>query len=246
MKNRFVAVFYDNQLLFWLLVVGNILSAWYGYTVFYGEQLLATPWYLWIFIPDCPLFSTLFVIAFILVKKKIYPEFLLILVIANSIKYALWTVTTIPLYSELYLNPLYPAVRNTNLALIGLHVIMGVQSLLLYPFIRRWHAGHLIAVTVWLYVNDLLDYGFNLYPNGHRLLLSYPYGYLPGLAIDQRLYIILTHNLVVNTAFLLFFWWIWKKQRNLKTSLDSDSGPEMERPTSGFSFLNFIHTSTRD
>ncbi|MEI6157619.1 MAG: DUF1405 domain-containing protein, partial [Atribacterota bacterium] len=199
--------FYDFTPLCVFLIVGNIFASLYGY-YFYWEQFLATPWYKWIFVPDCPLYDTLFIIAFLLIKRKHSNNLLNMIVFTNMLKYGLWTVVTIPLYSEFFLPPGYQSIvplfggitltfslASLNMLLVFLHSIMGLESFLILPFIKKWQAWE-VAVTIgWLFVNDLFDYVYNTYPTAQ---LNY-------LARDSRIDVIMFQNLIVNTLFLVYF-----------------------------------------
>ena len=214
MKKRIVNVFYDYQPLYIFIIIGNIISTIYGY-YFYWDQFLATSWHKWIFVPDCPLYDMLFIIAFILIKHNKSNDFLNLLVITNTVKYGLWTITTIPLFSELYLPagvesvvPLFGNMTLTfqlsslNLLLVFLHGIMALQSLLIYPFIKKWQLGPILFTISWLFINDIFDYLFNTYPNAQ---LNY-------LIHDSRIYIIVAQNIIVNIFFLVFFLLKWRQQ----------------------------------
>jgi len=206
-KKRLLEVFYDYKPLYIFIIIGNIISSIYGY-YFYLAQFIATPWYKWVFVPDCPLYDTLFIIAFILIKHKKSNDLLNLLVITNTVKYGLWTITTIPLFSELFLPsgvqsvvPLFGNVTLTfqlsslNLMLVFMHAIMALQSLLIYPFLKKWQLGPIIISITWLFINDLFDYRFNTYPTAQ---LNY-------MIHDSRIYIIIVQNIIINFFFLEFF-----------------------------------------
>lgn len=214
MKKRIVDLFYDYQPLYIFIIIGNIISSLYGY-YFYWDQFLATPWYKWIFVPDCPLYDTLFIVAFILIKHKKSNDFLNLLVITNTVKYGLWTMTTIPLFSEVFLPAGVPStvplfgnitltfqLRSLNLLLVFLHAIMALESLLIYPFIKKWRLTSILITIGWLFVNDIFDYVFNTYPIAH---LNY-------LIHQPRIYIIIAQNIIVNIVFLVFFLMKWGQQ----------------------------------
>ncbi|MBP8932902.1 MAG: DUF1405 domain-containing protein [Candidatus Atribacteria bacterium] len=214
MKKRLLDVFYDYQPLYIFIIIGNIISSIYGY-YFYWEQFLATPWYKWIFVPDCPLYDTLFILAFILIKHKKSNDFLNILVITNTVKYGLWTVLTIPLFSEMFLpagvQTVIPLFGNLNLTfqlsslnwlLVFLHAIMALESLLIYPFVKKWHLGNILINISWLFINDIFDYCLNTYPTAQ---LNY-------MIHDPRIHIVIAQNLIVNIFFLAIFLLKWRNQ----------------------------------
>ncbi|QLQ05840.1 MAG: DUF1405 domain-containing protein [Anaerolineae bacterium] len=51
-----------------------------------------SPW-LWIFIPDCPLFALLFVIAFVALRRHPNWTWFYTITAIGLIKYGVWTVT---------------------------------------------------------------------------------------------------------------------------------------------------------
>jgi len=214
MKKRLVDIFYDYQPLYIFIIIGNIISAIYGY-YFYWEQFFATPWYKWIFVPDCPLYDSLFIIAFILIKHKKSNDFLNLLVITNTVKYGLWTILTIPLFSEMFLPadvqtvvPLFGNLTLTfqlstlNWLLVFLHAVMALQALLIYPFVKKWQLGTIFVIIAWLFINDIFDYWLNTYPTAH---LNY-------MIHDPRINVIITQNIIVNVFFFTFFLIKWRQQ----------------------------------
>lgn len=207
MEKRPLDYFYDFRPLYLFIIIGNIISSIYGY-YFYWDQFLATPWYKWVFVPDCPLYDSLFIIAFILIKHKKSNDLLNLLVITNTVKYGIWTITTIPLFSELFLPagvqsviPLFGNVTLTfqlsslNLMLVFMHAVMALQSLLILPFVKKWQLWQIIIAIAWLFINDLFDYRFNTYPTAQ---LNY-------MIHDSRIYIIIVQNIIINLFFLVFF-----------------------------------------
>ena len=53
-----------------LLIIGNTVGVIFGFTYWYGGQLLENPIYLWPLIPVSPLYAGLFVIALIFIQQK--------------------------------------------------------------------------------------------------------------------------------------------------------------------------------
>ena len=103
-----------RKLLFWFIVLANLGGAVYGFTFFYGNQLLATNPLLWLFVADCPLYALLFAVAF-LFRGKARPEtlktlfgkvpdlsFLWFVAFLGAMKYGFWTMFVLSTYPEFY------------------------------------------------------------------------------------------------------------------------------------------------
>lgn len=144
-------LFLKNKILAVLLIVINLAGTVYGF-YYYQQQFLETPFYLWLFIPDCPLYTLLFaVVIFLYVFKKKTNAFLTVLTAFGLIKYGLWTVTTILLYSNYFfaVNPLMYSI------LFFLHAGMILESFVLIPLIRRIN---ILPIFLWFLLNDFSDY----------------------------------------------------------------------------------------
>lgn len=119
-----------TRVIFWILIVGNIIGAIFGFTFWYGGQLLASPLKYWLFIASCPVFSTLFVVCALLIYFKKKFSLLFYLTAVGLVKYGLWTI----IYWANY--------NNTSIAnwlflwLIFSHSTMVLESIILYSRIE--------------------------------------------------------------------------------------------------------------
>jgi uncharacterized membrane protein YpjA len=145
-----------SNLLFWALVIGNLLGALYGFTLFYGGQLLSSPAWLWPFIPDCPLFSLLFAFSLLLVRYA-PGRFNLFnfLTFAGCIKYGFWTVFVLTYYKPFYAYSPFTTTMSTMLA--ASHIFLFFEAFLLASYVRpkAWHLG---AVLGFFLLSDWSDY----------------------------------------------------------------------------------------
>jgi len=150
-----------HKLLLFLLIAGNIFGAIFGFTWWYGSQLLNSPWYLWLIVAPCPLYAALFVvcISIILLKfhlKNFFIQLLLFLSGVGMIKYGIWTVffwlsypsarVTLPMYMIAWL--------------VGGHAVMVLESALIIPKIniKKYGAIFLIISLAWFFLNDFVLY----------------------------------------------------------------------------------------
>ena len=62
MPTRLSEFFLRRRPLLWLILAVNFLPALYGF-YWYKRQLQGTPWYLWLFTPDCPLAALMMAVA---------------------------------------------------------------------------------------------------------------------------------------------------------------------------------------
>lgn len=132
---------------------------WYGPHFLQGKGGLGSPSpLLWIFIPDCPLFALLFVIAWAGLRRgKPWTWFYAITAI-GLLKYGVWTVTFWFSYWAL----------GASLTLEGIvmtvaHLGMILQGIFL---LTRLHAEvrHALIALAWFTLSDFVDYGLGEYP----------------------------------------------------------------------------------
>jgi uncharacterized membrane protein YpjA len=152
----------------WLLVVANLGSSLAGYIYWYGDSILAAPWYFWIFVPDCPLAGTFMGFAILAFHYGRRWDFLGLLAAGTCIKYGLWTVV--------YWAANYNAGGQYNLESITMsitHFIMIVEGLILTTFLRFRILPVLVA-SLFLVANDLVDYVAGYYPGlPHTVAVGY-------------------------------------------------------------------------
>jgi uncharacterized membrane protein YpjA len=78
----------------WTIIAFNFAGFVVGTIFWYGGQLLeaADHWFLWLFIPDCPLFAGLFIVAFLGLRKGRDWRLFYTIAAFGLIKYGVWTV----------------------------------------------------------------------------------------------------------------------------------------------------------
>ncbi len=143
-----------HQLTLLVILWINIIGSLYGY-YYYQSQLSATPVYLWLFVPDCPLYTTLFA-AVILLALLGYRNTLFNLIVSIGLmKYAAWTLFVLSFFNGFYFHTSFDITVQAAI-LFALHIGMLLEGLTLpFPKIRPWHIA---AALGWFLLNDILDY----------------------------------------------------------------------------------------
>lgn len=151
------ALFYQRWFLLALVAVNAAGTVW-G-VVWYWEQLLATPWYFLLFVPDSPGHAALFAIyIWWLAVGRLdslgpWQRVIAWAGVLGVIKYGLWTTVIISQY--LLAQGSQPGIEDWMLYLS--HGGMAVQGLVYMKRLPR--AALPAALTVlWLSVNDFFDY----------------------------------------------------------------------------------------
>jgi len=162
----------------WVLIVLNFIGFVGGIILWYGDHFLgraAGKWYLWPFIPDCPGFAFLFIIAFLgLLCGRDWRLFNTITAY-GLIKYGVWTV----LYWIAYwlrggpVELLGMTMFLSHLGMIGegLYVSYRISSPLSSKSVRgreKMAAGFrrrdVLIAFAWFLLSDYVDYGLGQYP----------------------------------------------------------------------------------
>ncbi|OAT80250.1 hypothetical protein A6M21_01060 [Desulfotomaculum copahuensis] len=139
------------------LLIINLLGSVYGF-YWYHEQLAATPFYAWLFVPDSPLATTLFALALAGSLAGFKSTLLRAVACTASIKYGLWAVVVISQFWWLGGQP-----APTESMLWFSHLGMAAQG---FVYLRRvrWGAPVALFTGGWMFLNDALDYGAGLHP----------------------------------------------------------------------------------
>jgi uncharacterized membrane protein YpjA len=142
----------------WLVVVADLGGALAGYIYWYGDSILAAPWYFWIFVPDCPLAATFMGIALIGFHYGRRWDFLGLLATSTCIKYGLWTVV--------FWAANYSAGGHYDLEAVTMsvtHFIMIIEGFLLTTLLR-FRPLPVAVASLFLIANDLVDYVAGYHP----------------------------------------------------------------------------------
>ena len=135
----------------WPLFVVNLLGTVYG-MYWYREQLAVTPWYYWLFTPDCPLASMYFTIVLGLWLAGRRTRWFEAVAFVTSAYFGVWTVVVILQYF---------VVHHTfdwgNFMLLASHVGLGLEGFL-FLAVHRIRLRHLAVASGWLLLQWYFDY----------------------------------------------------------------------------------------
>ncbi len=120
---------------------------------YYLPQLNNVSPLLWLFVIDCPLYAILFGIILLLKIKNINFALLNFIVVAGSIKYALWTLFVLLLMNNQF---------SFFLLTIG-HFFLLLQVIIFYKY-SEFKLKHLLIVMSWFLLNDFFDYVLLTHP----------------------------------------------------------------------------------
>jgi len=154
---------WNKDLFFWFVVVANILGAIYGLVFYYGDRIATTPFPLALFVPDCPLYVSLFVISALLIKYKIKSWISDLFIFVSSVglmKYTLWTMFVILFFNSYFLSP------EVLWLYVGLFIVHFLALLEVFVFIGKIDAKpiFILVALAWLILNDAVDYGLGTHP----------------------------------------------------------------------------------
>ncbi|NPA90045.1 MAG: DUF1405 domain-containing protein [Chloroflexi bacterium] len=175
------------------IIVANALGFVLGIIYWYGGQLAQTPWYLWPFVPDCPLFAFLFIPAYLLVLWGRGNNPYNLLVAFGLIKYGVWT--NVAWYA--YWAVGHP-VEWMGVAMCLTHLGMILEGVYLLRYVRP-RSSWISLTWAWFVLSDVSDYVWGTYPR------------MP----DERILPILQWHTIAFTW--LGTWWLWRKREERLT-----------------------------
>ncbi|MDD5417305.1 MAG: DUF1405 domain-containing protein [Candidatus Nanoarchaeia archaeon] len=144
----------DKELIVFLVAM-NIVFAVYGFYLYY-PQLIQTPFFLWIFVPDCPIAALLFAVLIIFRKEKNkWWTFFAMVTFTALIKYGVWTLSVYFEQPSYYFGGDNAGTIVFNMAL---HTVMILEAFLLIGVkkVRWWLASVLFLLQ------DVSDYFITL------------------------------------------------------------------------------------
>ena len=142
-----------------LVIIGNSIGVLFGFTYWYGTQLLENPIYLWPLIPVSPLYAGLFVVGLVLLlQKKRLSDLFLFITSTGLIKYGIWTIF------------FWLTAKDTGLHwlmivwLVLSHLCMALEAFVLMSYTKQ--KGWMIPITIiWFFANDYVHYFRGLLTN---------------------------------------------------------------------------------
>lgn len=156
-----------------LLFVINLLGTLYGY-YWYRYQLAQTPLPYLPFVPDSPTASLFFTIVLWLYLRRRNNPYIEAFAAVTLFKYGIWAVAAIFAGAWLLEPSIGPMLRMetvppSNWMLVFSHTGMAMEALLFARY-YSFHYRHLLVVSMWVFVNDFMDYVFLLHPWVHPSL----------------------------------------------------------------------------
>jgi len=150
----------SSKKILFFLILANLIGAIYGFVFYYGKQFLETPLHLWLFIPDCPLFSLLMALCFLLILIKKESSLIFFFTLVGCLKYGFWTVFVLIYFNDFYFVP-----ENFFMysVLLIAHFFLFFESFLLIKKIK-FKVYYLLPVLIFFLVNDFFDYLFGTRP----------------------------------------------------------------------------------
>ena len=144
-----------------VLIVLGLIGGVGGFVYWYGPTFAFYPVWQWVFVPDCPLFATLFTLSLALILVNRNAPFYNALVAFGLIKYGTWTVFV---WVVFWINTRGHLTAESVIMTLT-HTGMILEGLFLLSFLKMdWRTA--IAGAVWFGLSDWMDYGpFQTYPH---------------------------------------------------------------------------------
>ena len=162
--------------LLWLLGLFTISVTTWGFVEYYGPQFEwihaatgSSEWWVYPFVPDCPLFGMVFVVVLGLRRLGFYNNTVAAFVAVGNIKYGLWTVFVLLYYFDRFFGPQSGEVVLRGV-ILALHVGMVPLGLLLWRGLSPLRAYQYVLVFAGQLLYDYFDYAYTdryqVYPIG--------------------------------------------------------------------------------
>lgn len=140
-----------------LLFLINFIGSIWGYWWYWG-QLIKEPLIYWPLIPDSPMSTTLFTLAFLFIFLGREIKTLTLLAGAMSFKYGLWALGIL-MQNWIITGTIAPV----EVMLFLSHLGMIVESVIYVKNLSVKKSFYYFTVG-WLFFEDLVDWGFGLHP----------------------------------------------------------------------------------
>jgi uncharacterized membrane protein YpjA len=166
----------DCGLLLIVLLI-NVAGTLFG-LYYYWERLGMTPWYLWLAVPDCPLYTLFMAIALTLILLgRLWTTFNAITAVGTTM-YGAWTVIVLLWFGEVFFTP--GNVGPTMERLVS-HGAMAFEGVLLLPYLTKAKPVSWAITVLWFIVLDSIDYFYHFVYQGlpmrtHPLAVMEYYG----------------------------------------------------------------------
>ncbi len=171
----------SNPIVLLSVIILNLIWGIFGF-LSYLPHTDRVSFLLWLFIPDCPLYSILFAI-FLIDRKKIksYQSFMWILTF-GLIKFSLAAPVIFLLRpSHYHAPPIFGIELPYIYPFDYFHLILLLQGIFVAVFFleKSWH--NFSIAFVWLLINDFIDFVFLTFPfyqDSHNIMLTFTLFYI--------------------------------------------------------------------
>lgn len=170
-----------NRRLLIVILLINIAGSAFG-LYYYWEQLMVTPWYLWLAVPDCPLYTFLMIFALLLILLNKPSATLNTITAVGLSMYGAWTTIVLLYFGELYFDPAN-ALMSSGLWIS--HFGMGLEGFLLIPWLARTKPVSWALAAVWFAVLDSVDYFYHFAYDGIAIR-THPLAILEYVAVKNH------------------------------------------------------------
>lgn len=159
---RIIETINGNRWLLFVVLLINIAGSFLG-LYYYWDQLAMTPWYLWLAVPDCPLYTFFMAIALTLILiGKPWNTFNAITAVGLSM-YGTWTVLVLLYFGEFFFSPAFATGSWERLVS---HGGMALEGFLLLPYLTKTKPFSWAVTALWFLVLDSVDYYYHFTLDG--------------------------------------------------------------------------------
>lgn len=162
LARRIVETVTGNRWLLLAVLLINVAGFFFG-LYYYWQQIGMTPWYLWLAVPDCPLYALFMAIAIALILAgKPWNTFNAVTAVGSSM-YGAWTIIVLLWFGEYFFQPDYAFGSWERLIS---HGGLMLEGCLLLPYLTKtkWFSWGVTAV--WFAVLDGTDYFYHFTYDG--------------------------------------------------------------------------------
>jgi len=139
-----------------ICIAGTIFGFYYYY-----EQILSSPFWVWVFIPDSPVATLLYALSLILILFRRESNKLNIVSFILMVKTGIWTSAVLFIYFDYYFRPETFILRSFILIT---HLLMIPLAILLLPLMKKETPCFFLTILMLLLFSDIMDYVFDTHP----------------------------------------------------------------------------------
>ncbi len=145
----------------WIVIFANIIGFFFGIW-FYWYQLSITPFWLWVFVADCPIYIALATVVLVGHERKWnMPSWFPLIVTVGLFKYAIWTFYALAVYYKYFF---FEIAKIWSYTFGPAHVLMFLEGFLIFKLIKEFKWWHIPIAAGWFWLNDFVDYWIGTYP----------------------------------------------------------------------------------